>query len=93
MRHYVRQTVNLLLLLSAMLTALSGAGLGVRTPQVPVAVNSVVAIAGNARAVAIARTVRPVAALPRLVVVAVSPVVLVWQLAPAAPLYLGRRRE
>lgn len=92
-RPYVPERMNLLLLLSAMLTALSGAGLGIRAPQVPVAVNSVVTVAVGAQAAVVSSVGRPVAAMPPLGAVSRASIATCWRLTPAAPLYLSRRRE
>lgn len=85
--------VTLLLLLSALLSALTGAGPDVRAPQAAVAISraaeSVVAPATRPAQVSGA----PVAALPKPVDLAVLPARPAWRLAPAAPLYLSRRRE
>ena len=85
--------MNLLLLLSAMLSALSGAGIGVRAPQAPVAVNSIAVVASSAQVARVAVAGRPAAALPAPGRTAARPVLARWRLAPAAPLYLSRRRE
>lgn len=89
---YVHRRMNLLLLLSALLSALSGVGGSARQPQVAQAV------AQQARAVAprLAAAVpaaRPVAALPALAVLATAPVVRVAVPVAAIPLYATRRRE
>lgn len=90
---YVWQRMNLLLLLSAMLTALSGGGLGVRAPQVPVSVNSVATFTADVQAVAVKVAGRPVGVPLQLSAAARAPLANAFQLAPAAPLYLSRRRE
>lgn len=86
-------SVNLLLLLSALLSALTGAGVGVRAPQpaVSVARAAAPAVAMPAR---VARVVGvPMAALPTLTAAASGSIARAWRLAAAAPLYLSRRRE
>ena len=90
---YVRRCMNLLLLLSAMLSALSGAGLGARVPQAPVAVNVVAAVATAARVARVAIVGRPAQAMPSLGDLAPGAALAAWRVAPAAPLYLSRRRE
>lgn len=84
--------VNLLLLLSAMLSALTGAGAGARPAQVPVAcAQAAESIAAEHRVAPVAAA-RPVAALPRLVNLA-SISGPRWRLAAVAMLFLSRRRE
>lgn len=84
--------VNLLLLLSALLSALTGVGGGVRAAQAPVVVTQVAVSASSSRQVSPAAQARPVAALPALGDVRAihGPA---WRIAPTAPLYLSRRRE
>jgi hypothetical protein len=85
--------VTLLLLLSALLSALTGAGATVRTPQVAVAVSR------TAQSVAVvpAKVARtpgaPIAAPWRLIAVAGIGSASTWRLPAYAPLYLSRRRE
>jgi hypothetical protein len=83
--------VNLLLLLSALLSALTGVGASVRAAEVPQAV----ATQARAGEVAQRRAVatRPVATSPTLTASARAPIVHVLALEPAAPLYATRRRE
>ncbi len=82
--------VNLLLLLSALLSALTGAVGGARAPQPAVAVARVAEIAVTQ--VAAATTVRPVAGLPDIVTVRVM-TGAAWALVLPVPLFLSRRRE
>ena len=84
--------VNLLLLLSALLSALSGFGTGVRPAQAAVAVSRVAEPSVSARRLATSPSTRPAFVLPVRTDVA-SITGPVWRLAPAAPLYLSRRRE
>jgi hypothetical protein len=84
--------VNLLLLLSALLSALTGVGAGVRQP--PVAQT----VAGSVRTVAAAvaaraTTARPVAPRVSLAMLAAMPAVRWFAPAPIRPLFAGRRRE
>ena len=82
--------VNLLLLLSALLSALTGAVGGAPVPQTAVAVaRAAETVVTQAAAV---RTVRPIAGLPEMHAVRVMTGVT-WALAPVVPLFLGRRRE
>jgi hypothetical protein len=85
--------VNLLLLLSALLSALTGGATAMRTPAAAHAVASTIVAAQveGRPAYAIAR---PVQALPSLAVVATAfPRCAVVALAAAEPLYASRRRE
>lgn len=86
-------SVNLLLLLSAMLTALSGAGPSSRAPQVAVAVNQVAVVAADVRAVSVTMAGRPAARMPPPIAMSHRATLTRWRLTPAAPLYLSRRRE
>lgn len=85
--------MNLLLLLSAMLSALSGAGIGTRAAPVPVAVNTVSVVAAATRIAPVAAMGRPAQTRPTLVQVEQGDARATWRLAPVAPLYLSRRRE
>lgn len=87
------RTVNLLLLLSALLSALTGAQPGARAPQATIAVAQVAARAAAGQVAEAARVGRPVAPLPALSEAAGATPGAAWRLAPAAPLYLSRRRE
>ena len=87
------RVVRLLLLLSAMLSALSGAGIGARAPQVAVAVNSVAIVAASSRVARVAVAGRPLGPVPGLADVAGGVAFVAWQLAGSAPLYLNCRRE
>lgn len=89
---YVGCAMNLLLLLSALLSALTGAGAGVRRPEVAQAVSARSVVASPVR-IAVRPAQRPVAALPTLVRSAamaggVRPVLL-----GAVDLWASRRRE
>lgn len=84
--------VNLLLLLSALLSALAGVGGHARQPQVAQALAQPAAQAVSSAA-ARARAARPAVALPTLAASAEKPVALVFALAAAEPLYAARRRE
>jgi hypothetical protein len=87
-------TVNLLLLLSALLSALTGVGSAVRQPQVaqqvaqPVHAAAAV-IAARRRAV----TQRPVQPLVVMATAALAPLAPTFFVAAAHPLYAQRRRE
>jgi hypothetical protein len=85
--------VNLLLLLSALLSALTGAGVAARAPQVAVAVSRTAVTAATPAVVPARRAGLPVMTLPVPADVAAIEVAPAWRLAPAAPLYLSRRRE
>ncbi len=83
--------VNLLLLLSALLSALTGLGASVRQPQ---AVQAAAQQAAKAVAAAPhAAAMRPVPALPALVRVAAAPPARVFALVAAEPVFATRRRE
>lgn len=86
-------SVNLLLLLSAILSALTGVGGGVGRLQAAPAVAQCSVDRVAARAVAIAPAMRPVAALPGLVAVARAPLTMAARVALAVPLWASRRRE
>lgn len=84
--------VNLFLLLSALLSALTGIGGSARQPQLAQAV----AQEKVARPIAAARVVllaRPTQALASLVHAAAAPMTRGWALLPAEPAFAGRRRE
>jgi hypothetical protein len=83
--------MNLLLLLSALLSALTGIGGSVRSPDVAQAVaGQSVAVAATAvrRAVPTHRPAN-VAPAPERIAVAVTP----WALSPIQAIWTGRRRE
>lgn len=86
-------TVNLLLLLSALLSALTGVGASVRQP--PVAAQAVAQQARAAVAASVAQRVaaRPVQALATRSASAAAPVTAVFALLPAEPAFATRRRE
>ncbi|MEH3102034.1 hypothetical protein [Sphingomonas adhaesiva] len=85
--------MNLLLLLSALLSALTGIGGSVRQP--PVAAQAVAQQARVAVAAAVAQRVaaRPVQALATRSASAAAPVAAVLALLPVEPAYATRRRE
>ena len=82
----------MLLLLSALLSALTGAGVGARLPQVAVTVSRSAEVLRVAPVKAVRVAGVPVAVLPTLDLAPVA-VVPTWWLAPAEPLYQSRRRE
>ncbi|WP_375270165.1 hypothetical protein [Sphingomonas sp.] len=84
--------MNLLLLLSALLSALTGIGGSARQPQLAQAV----AQEKVARAPAAVRAVplsRPVQVLTRVAALAGAPIARGWALLPVEPAFAGRRRE
>ena len=84
--------VNLLLLLSALLSAITGIGGGARGTQMVQAVaQGSVAVATPLRRAA--ATARPVQKLPTIVAVVVLPTARNLALRPVHPLYAARRRE
>ena len=88
---YVRARMNLLLLLSALLSALAGIGGSVRLPDVAQAVagrSVAVAAAAVRRAVPTHRPAN-VAPIATRIMVAVT----AWSLSPAQAIWTGRRRE
>ena len=93
MRPYVAGVMNLLLLLSALFSALTGAGAGVRQPVVAQAV----AVSRDAvrSAPAATRTIasRPLAAPPKLIASALPGIAAILALAAVEPLFASRRRE
>lgn len=84
--------VNLLLILSALLSALTGVGAGARPAQAAVAVARAADTAVSVGQAALTSSTPPPVALPSRTSIARidSPA---WRLAPVAPLYLSRRRE
>lgn len=83
--------MNLLLLLSALLSALTGVG-GARGASAPQVVCAAATAVRAARVAAISVGVRPVQAPPPLAAV-LRPSGTAWALAAAEPLYASRRRE
>ena len=83
--------VNLLLLLSALLSALSGVGASARQPQVAQAVAQQARVA--APRLAAAPATRPALVLPGLAALAVAPAARGWTLAAIEPAFATRRRE
>lgn len=85
--------MNLLLLLSALLSALNGVGVGVRRQELAQSV-SVQAIAAQQSGAAVQMSVRrPVAALPTLLCAAAFDRVAAPVLLGAGDLWANRRRE
>lgn len=84
--------MNLLLLLSALLSALGGMGQAVRGVRAPDAVCASVAVAAVVPARKLVMAARPAAALPTP---AAMPDVVqaAFRLVPAEPIFAGRRRE
>lgn len=82
--------VNLLLLLSALLSALSGVGIGSRVPPA-VAVERIAETAPTNR-VCVRTATRPRATPFRLTAL-LAVFGSAWRIAPAAPRFLNRRRE
>ena len=91
-RLYIAGVVNLLLFLSALLSALTGVVGGGRVAEVP---QYTAAASASARVSArpAVNVKRPIAALPRLQEVANALPAKVFALTPATPLFAGRRRE
>lgn len=85
--------MNLLLLLSALLSALTGVGGGVRTGQAVQAVAERSATAVAAVAVVRTRTTRPSAELPTLAEQALPVALASFTVRPVAPIFASRRRE
>lgn len=83
--------VNLLLLLSALLSALTGVGASARSAQVPQAVSAQARADQTVPRRAVVS--RPLAALPTVAANAAAPIVRAPTLRSAVPLYAGRRRE
>lgn len=88
---YVAVAMNLLLLLSALLSALTGVG-AARSEVTSQAVCSQLVEANAPRAAAPAAIARPLQPLPALVALAVATDGL-FALAPIEPLFASRRRE
>lgn len=86
------RSVNLLLLLSALLSALTGGTSAMRTPAAAHAVASTAAMV-EARAIPARVASRPPQALPSLIVVATDVVAAAPAVGPTEPLYASRRRE
>lgn len=85
--------MNLLLLLTALLSALTGAGGGARATLPSVTVSRVAEATVAARTEPARVAARPLAALPRLIASAQFARAPVWRLAAPVALYLSRRRE
>ena len=85
--------MNLLLLLSALLSALTGVSAGGRVPQATVAVAQVVTVAVAERSMVSDATGQPSFAPPKLAETARALPRLVWRLAVPVALFASRRRE
>lgn len=88
----LRSTLELLLILSALLSALTGAT-GTRAPGLQLHHASAVVNAAARVAPVRADVVRPANAVAVLVALLHAPSVTALVLAPVSPLYAGRRRE
>lgn len=84
--------VNLLLLLSALLSALTGVGGTARQPQVAQAVAQQARAAATVAARATSEH-RPVAVPLALAILAAAPLTLSWRIGAPVPAYASRRRE
>lgn len=82
--------VNLLLLLSALLSALTGASVGARPAQPVAAVARAASLTDAVRREPAMAGARPMATIPSLATVAHAPD---WHLTPSAKPLLSRRRE
>ena len=90
---YVRRRMNLLLLLSALLSALTGVGSAVRRPEVAQAV-AVRSVAGQPARIAALRVAQwPVAALPTLVASAAMVRIIAPVKVASIDIWASRRRE
>lgn len=89
---YGRTAMNLLLLLSALLSALTGGASAMRAPAAAHAV-AVAAAVAEAQAVPARIAARPVQALPRVRQVTATAAPAAFALAAIVPLYASRRRE
>ncbi|VVT06133.1 conserved hypothetical protein [Sphingomonas sp. EC-HK361] len=85
--------MNLLLLLSALISALTGVGGGVRDGQAVQAVAERRATAVAAATVVRTQTIRPVMSLPTLARQAFPTAFVLVFVNPFAPIYASRRRE
>lgn len=92
-RPYVHPRMNLLLLLSALLSALTGVGASVRGTAPAAAVAGQVARTAAAAMPAAAIARRPADPLPSRAAQAAWQIVLPAAPAPAEPAYFARRRE
>lgn len=88
---YVRAHMNLLLLLSALLSALTGIGGSVRSPDVAQAVAGQAMVAQAAVVRHVAPTARPANTVPQAVSAIAT--VAIWSLSPTWPIWASRRRE
>lgn len=87
------ERVNLLLLFSALLSALTGVGGAVRGGPAPVAVTRVAEQATVAGTAKVRAAQRPSLPAPALTMAPKATALPIWRLAPFAPRYFGRRRE
>ncbi|GGB33327.1 hypothetical protein GCM10011380_23480 [Sphingomonas metalli] len=85
--------MNLLLLLSALFSALSGLGAGARAPAAVQTVAEASVARPAARPARPALSVRPVAERPRLAMSAVMPRIVAQPVVATVPLWASRRRE
>lgn len=88
-----RLKMNLLLLLSALLSALTGGGASARVAGAPAAAFAERVIAPSAAPAEVAVTRRPAAGLPSRRAVTRSPLIRAFALPRPVPLFLSRRRE
>lgn len=85
--------VNLLLLLSALLSALTGVQAGPRAPQATVSVSQSAEAIGAVGAARVNVAGRPGFALPSRVAIAPAELRVAWRLPAPVPLFASRRRE
>lgn len=90
---YVPRTVNLLLLLSALLSALTGVSGGARI-EAPQVLSQALVDTAPAKAIAARVQARPVQALATIAIVAAAPLLpMIRAIEPAPSLLTNRRRE
>lgn len=85
--------VNLLLLLSALLSALTGVQAGARAPQATVSVSQSAEAIGAVSASRVNVAGRPALALPIRAAMVPADVRVAWRLHAPVPLFASRRRE